>query len=1233
MVGRILLALGGLVVVALFAALVAPLFVDWSNFRVGFEEQASRALGKKVSVHGAVDARILPFPSVTLHDVRVGSDTDGQPQVQVARFSMDMELAPFLSGEVRIFDMRIEEPRARVRVLRDGTLDWMRGSRAGIAARHVVIEDVHVSDGVIDFVDEQSGRSRRLAGLSGEFSADSLQGPWRGEGNATLDGYKARFALSSGAAEAETSRMPLRLRLWPDRYPVALNLDGAVTLADNKPSYAGEFALETLQEEDESEPVEAPTPGPRVKGQFELTNDRIRIPQYRVEIGAPDNPYVVTGEGTLDTGQHPEFLLTADGQQIDVNQMGEGTSAKTGRDPLASARRRIDNFIQMVASIPIPQVPGRASLRLPAIVANDTTIRDVKLDVRPAGRGWAVDNVVATLPGRTRLEANGNLVLKDRVSFVGDMLVASSQPSGLADWLSGQVAPEIRQLGTAGFSAKVNLTPDLQRFDDFEVAMGAAILKGRVERQSLQGERPKLSVNLAGNEIDIDAMRALASLMTGDDAGDDVLDHQVAATLKADRLTAFGVAADRVDTTFTTAGGVLSLERLTIGDINGASLSASGKVEGSLLSYAGTATLRLRSGDPSGFFAMLRERLPRHPALERLASNGSWFANTELTANLEIGGDTAGLEIAVQGSSNGSTVEADLQLPRLFDLTGKDEMKFELAMGNPDSRILLGQAGLDPLPFEGDGAGRLTVSVPRISEGIAETAIVFDTGKTSFSLSGNVNIGEQSFGQGTGHLTLRSDDLEPYLLMNGIGMPQFGTGLPVRLGADVSMTAGEIKLLGLSATAAGNNFAGDLTFDRSAPGLPAAGSFRVDTVDLDWLAEAVFGRWETPETGALSSVPFAPPIFSNLDLAVDLHAGKFRAGQLGEITDFSATVTHRGGGIVVENGSGKWRDGKVAGRLMMSNGDGTGLLQLRLDARDADLSQLVWQHDERPVATGRLALDASVESTGTNMRELLAGASGSAELRVKGLVIDGLNLHALTPLMAEVDQLEGDVTEEAVFPLVTALLHEGIAEIGDLTIPLTITAGEARAQNIAAAVGSTKLSGEGRFSSIDDRMTADLAITYDAGEEGPPGGDPTVRLGFSGKLSEPRQATDIGAMTNFLSQRAFEQERRRVEALQASVMEKQRLRREAALYAHRASERKALREKTEAEERARREALAAERQRQAAEAAARVNDEAERSRSAGPRPFVLPPTDEVLQPDLPVVPSVEPPTTLPGVQP
>jgi peptidoglycan hydrolase CwlO-like protein len=62
-------------------------------------------------------------------------------------------------------------------------------------------------------------------------------------------------------------------------------------------------------------------------------------------------------------------------------------------------------------------------------------------------------------------------------------------------------------------------------------------------------------------------------------------------------------------------------------------------------------------------------------------------------------------------------------------------------------------------------------------------------------------------------------------------------------------------------------------------------------------------------------------------------------------------------------------------------------------------------------------------------------------------------------------------------------------------------------------------------------------------------------------LASPGRTIDITDITSFLSLRAFERERRRVERLQASVLEKQRLRREVALYKYTATMREAQRQR------------------------------------------------------------------------
>ncbi len=62
--------------------------------------------------------------------------------------------------------------------------------------------------------------------------------------------------------------------------------------------------------------------------------------------------------------------------------------------------------------------------------------------------------------------------------------------------------------------------------------IGQATLKGRLDRQVVANQAPTLDVALAGDALDLDALRALTGLFTGQDAGDNVLDHKIKRTVQ-----------------------------------------------------------------------------------------------------------------------------------------------------------------------------------------------------------------------------------------------------------------------------------------------------------------------------------------------------------------------------------------------------------------------------------------------------------------------------------------------------------------------------------------------------------------------------------------------------------------------------------------------------------------------------------------------------------------------------
>ncbi|WP_337266960.1 AsmA family protein [Oryzifoliimicrobium ureilyticus] len=1212
MVGRILIFVGAVIVVALFAALLAPVFIDWTGFRKDFEDQASRIIGKKVTVHGAVDARLLPFPSVTMHDVRVGTQEDGQPVVTVEQFSMDAELAPFLSGEALIFDMRIVNPKMTLRLLKDGTLDWMRGSQPEIPAKTVVLEHVKVTGGDIAFIDNQSGRNRHISGLNADMSAKSLAGPWRIEGDASLDGHHGNFLLSSSQPD-DSGVLRLRTRLQPDQNPVTLDLDGELKLVSSRPNYQGTFAA-TMDNRGEAKSADKNEQLPRAKGRFELTNESIRLPEYRLEVDKLDDPYVVTGEATLDTGTNSQFLLTANGQQIDVNRIGnQGASGKTSRDPTLSARQRLNSLVQIVSQIPIPQVPGTATVRLPAIVAGDTTIRDVRLDLAPAGNGWKIDNAVGMLPGRTEVEGKGLLMLRGAPSFNGQITVASNQPTALANWLSGSVDPAIRPLRQAGFTADVSLTHERQRFDNLEIAIGPASLKGSLERNVPANQTPTLDVALSGDALDLDALKALTGLFTGQDAGDNVLDHKIHAQFKAGKLSVAGVEAGDVETSFTIADGALSIERLSVKNFAGAEITGTGRAEGSLLDYRGSGEFTFKSADPGPFLAMLQQHLPHHPVMDRLERNSAWYANTALRGALTLGAnDGDGLTVTLAGVANGSRVNLDYRMSDLLAFDGKGTTTLEATLENATTSILFGQAGLDPLPINADSNGRLTLKVQADGSNPADAALTFATDKTSFTATGKVDVRPESFLNGELNLALESGDIGPYLLMNGIAVPQTGAGTPFKLQTKASVFADKIALEDLKGQAADNGFSGVLGVNRKSDRASITGNLALAKTDAAWLAEAVYGPLTDPSNGTLSANPLAKPTFRDLDVALKLSVGQFWAGWPQPITGFGADLVYRGDELQLRNIGGEWDGGRLSGNVLFSNADGTGILQTKLSLADADLGGMVWTRDGSPLATGKFGLSLASETSGKSATEMAAALSGTGQFDLGKTNIRGMNLSILPPLIAATDPMQDQINAGRIHPIVETLLNNGEAELPPATIPFNLSGGIMRVQNVAAENDLATVNGEAQIDLVKKRLNATIGIVLKASNDALPGAQPAIKLNFSGLLASPGRTIDVTDLTGYLSLRAFERERRRVERLQSNLQEKQRLRREVALYRFNDAERQKKAAEIEAlrkaeEERLRALAEEAAKQKADADAAAKAKAAADEVRRAQQQAPASPP--------------------------
>ncbi|MAU19824.1 MAG: hypothetical protein CMH13_04765 [Martelella sp.] len=1179
MLARILVIIGAFLVFVLCVALVAPYFIDWSSFRREFEVQASRVIGKKVEVLGDVNVRILPFPAITMHDVSVGRDAAGTPLATAESFSMDAELAPFLSGEMRIFKMQLEHPVFNLSLDEDGALSWTDTGESAIASRRVIFEDVEVRDGEIHLSDAASGRMRSLTDIDAMLSANAIEGPWRMEGTGVLDGRAGSFSILTGRPDPETRSVRVRLTAAPLQWPLLASMEGDVSLATGAPVYAGDFRLAVTADEEQD------VPPPRVAGKFELTNNSFAVPEYRLEVGTRVDPYVISGEGNFDTRPGGTFLLTANGQQFNVERLSDyDTNLKKGRVAPPSARERLDVLIGFIKDVPIPQLPGKVTFRLPALVSGDTTIRSIVLDASPDGDGWRIENGSAILPGRTQVEASGRLAVGETTDFSGSLLVASRQPSGLSQWLTGKVSPEIRELDRAGFSADVILTPETQAFENLQIVAGDAVLDGTLSRQADGAATPTLDFDLSGNVIDLNALRALAGLMVGEDIDTGLSQHRIHATLRAGAVNAFDLTANVVDTDFTYQAGAVTIESLKIDDLSGAAITLSGQAQTMRDMPTGSARLTLSAGDITDFVAMLRQRAGDHPLLTMLGDGALWYNDTSLEADLTFGQDGTAAAAVIQGSANGSRISGSW---RMDSLTGQGGMSGQLQASNPDAAVLFGQAGLMPLPIPAPAGAQVSLSVDRAdAEGPAAIGFRAASGETRFSASGEASLAAGDFLNGRYSVSLESPDLEPYLAMNAFAVPGTAFGVPVSLKAALDIDDEAYTLSAIDGTLDGNGLAGRLSLARGGPVASLKGALALDRLDMAWLTEAIFGPDFTDSEGNLSDVPFDRAYFGTAEASVDLQAGAFDLGLAEPVTGMGGKLDFRGGGMALNGLSGRLMGGTLSGDMRLGNTDGNGYFQAQLNLADATLPDNLWQADGTPVVSGAFDLGLVVETTADTARGLKSQASGSGIVTLKSPTFNGLDLGFRDELLAWADAEGTEITNEAIEDKVRALLFgDGGFQAGDIAIPFAITDGTLQARNVLVDLPEASVYAA-MEADLDTRdLDAALDVALKLGDEGEEGASAGFTIGFKGPLAAPDRTLDLTEIDNYLALRAVERERERVERLQADILEKQRLRREAALYQGR----------EEARERQRQEE--AERQRQEEEA--RRAAEAARNAEAG----------------------------------
>lgn len=1122
-----------------------PWFVDWNAFRSTFEREAEKILGQPVTVAGTADASLLPMPSLVFTDVRVGGTPD-KPMMKIERFAVRIELIPLISGTFKVVDMAITRPRLQVTVGADGTPDWLRRSEASKALDPdaVTLEKVDVSDGSIDYHDLRTGRSVSLTGINAAVDARSLLGPWKIEGGLVADGVPTTFRVATGRRDDDHT-IRVKLEANPATMPVTVSAEGPLGLDDKGLTWAGGFSLMHVADDD-GKTNRKPPPGWRASGSFDLRPDLLRFPAFTLSQGPEDRPYSLTGAATVDLGRAMRFDAVLKARQLDLDRsIGKGPNEPARVEAASGA------IVAGIAELPVPTIPGRIGFDIPGIVIGGSVIQNLRFDAVTGDNGWKIEELGADLPGRTRLAADGIITTAPKTTFDGAVRLTSDQPSIFAAWWRGGKIAAMPPLRAFEMNGQLHLAPGSIGVSGMTAQMRDSDLSGSIGWQQAANGRRSLAVDLTANRLDYVQLASMAELFAGqklDDTSALADDFQI--KLATDALEIDDVTLEKVVADGSLSNGVLVAKKLSIGNVAGAAISASGRVADFTGAPNGQLSASVDATDLTGASTLIERLLPGSAVARwfKTASPllGPAILDTVINARAQDGVTHANL--TVNGTAGGTAIDMALGFKGTPAGWREGELKVSAAVDSADAGHLLRQFGYEAFPIDKPGRARIAIETAdgggTLADGV-NAAIKGEFAGVTYVTDGKIGVDETGLPNFQGTVTARSADAAPALALAGLALPGIAEKLPLEAATSLDIKDGAATLSFRDARFGGTYSSGMIDFGHDAGRWKLKGDVAVDEADLT-LATAL-GLGLPPDLLAStesvwSKTTFGRPVIQGFDVGFRLSADRLSISDGLVVTNAAVEASFSGDRTEIRLTGGDFAGGKASGSLSIVNPEGDASVSGQVSVKGSALSDVVWQRDGRSVADGTFDFSGQFEGTGRSAAGVVSSLSGGGSLAIGEGSARFVNPEAFSAVIRAANSGR-EIGEAELRKLFAGYLDAGTLAFERVEGAFSIAAGTLRAQNLNIVSKSATMVGGATIDLNADTIDSQWTLTVDPGEDRVSGAVPQVGLVFSGRLDAPTRRVDVAPLAGFLSVRAFEREVERIEKLQAEILEKEKLNR------------------------------------------------------------------------------------------
>jgi uncharacterized protein involved in outer membrane biogenesis len=1106
-----LLGLAIAFILALIAALIGPYFIDWNQFRPQFEAEASQVIGAPVRVGGALDARLLPTPSLRLRSVVVGGVND-LGKVRADKLDVEFSLGALMRGEWRADELTINGMALDLGLDSQGRIDWPASS-GKFNLGTLAIDRLNLT-GRIALHDAASHGTLELNDIAFSGDVRSLAGAVRGDGNFMLSGTRYPFRVSSGQG-ADGTGTRVHLNIDPGERALSADLDGVLSFEARAPRFEGTVVLAAPAAKAKGASEVPPTPW-RISAKTKLDSANARLEQLEASYGAEERALKFVGLGDIRFGASPLLHAVLSARQLDADKFAAKDNSNV--EPL----RLLPGLRSLIAGIPQLPIATQIEFSAEQIMLGGRPLQNLAADLRADAKSWSVARLDFRAPGATTVSLSGaNAQPGASEGFKGVLSVESSDPDTLVAWLQGRSEVTYRSQKPLSLHGNVMVAADRIAVEAMKAEIDGGAVEGRVAVSNVPaGGGSRIEAELKAEHLDLDAATAFARALAGPQAD---WPEEGRLALDIGRATSAGQELHPLVVKLGYTPKTISLDQLKIGEPGSVMMEGAGSFD------RANATGRLALDSSAASLGQITSLMaPLAPAVaSRLNAPGTSSGSARLKLNLDLDKSSAGranaravLELDAQQLKGVITMTAkpDIAAIRGLDLDAlrRSEIGIESKLSSERGGSMLALLGLDSTIAAGDGPSQFESSL---------TGVWGSPLRLKANLSG---AGLDAEAQGTVEPSAPAPKASVNLKVRSVNLaPLFGLKLSdtltqnIGLSSHVSLAGDKLTFGDLDSAIAGSRLRGRvaLTLDEARS---VEGEVGLDALDLAPVFALAIGS-----AGHDAAEPLGAGLLKGWRgrLAFQALRGALPGGA--ELRPVSGIVKSDGQSLTFESLKGGIGGGEANANIDVKQGANGIALNARVQLAGVDGAALHYRALAMPA--GHVSLQMTLASQGRSASALTGALSGSGIVTLESAAIAGLDPRAFEAAIRASDS--GQATDDVKLrKIVEPVLSAGALPVASAQIPFNIGDGRIRVGATTLDAGGARAIISGGYDIPADQ--ADIRASLASTAAGAAASHPEIQVFAVGSPDALDRTVDVAALSSWLAVRAIDRETHRLDSIE-----------------------------------------------------------------------------------------------------